>query len=61
VAAARGLADEISASAHPSEQQRKMPDDLVRSLVSAGLFHLGIPTALGGAECEPSTIIDVVE
>jgi alkylation response protein AidB-like acyl-CoA dehydrogenase len=61
VAAARALADEISASAQQTEQERKMPDDLVRRLLSAGLFHLGTPTALGGAECEPSTIIDVGE
>jgi alkylation response protein AidB-like acyl-CoA dehydrogenase len=61
VAAARTLADEISASAQAGEQQRTMPDDLVARLLSAGLFHLGVPAALGGAECEPSTIIDVVE
>jgi indole-3-acetate monooxygenase len=61
VVAARGLADEISASAQQGEQERKMPDELVRRLLSAGLFHLGVPAALGGAECEPSAIIDVVE
>jgi indole-3-acetate monooxygenase len=59
--AARGLAAEVDASAAQGEQQRKMPDELVRRLLSAGLFHLGVPAALGGAECEPSTIIDVVE
>ena len=61
VTAARALADEISVSARQTEQQRKMPDDLVQRRLSAGLFHLGTPTALGGAECEPSTIIEVVE
>jgi alkylation response protein AidB-like acyl-CoA dehydrogenase len=61
VVAAHSLADEISASAREGEELRRMPDDLVSRLLTAGLFHLGVPAALGGAECEPSTIIDVVE
>jgi indole-3-acetate monooxygenase len=61
VGAARAMADVISASAPEGEALRKMPDELVRRVRAAGLFHLGVPAALGGAECEPATIIDVVE
>jgi indole-3-acetate monooxygenase len=58
---ARALADEISAHAQACEAQRKMPDDLVERVRDAGLFHLTVPAALGGAECEPTQIIEVVE
>lgn len=58
---ARSLADEISAHAEACEAQRKMPDDLVERLRNAGLFHLAVPAVLGGAECEPTQLMEVVE
>ena len=61
LAMARTLADEITAHAEACEAERKMPDDLVERMRAAGLFHLGVPAALGGAECAPTQIIEVVE
>lgn len=58
---ARALANDISERAHDFEAERKMPDDLVEAIRDAGLFHLMAPSALGGHECEPATIVDVVE
>ena len=59
--AARALAPEISARAQEAEDLRTLPVDLVDRIRAAGLFHLGVPAAYGGLECDPITIFDVVE
>jgi len=61
VDAARRLAPELSERAGEGEKQRTMPTDLVDKLRAAGLFHLGLPAALGGHECDPLTIIETIE
>jgi alkylation response protein AidB-like acyl-CoA dehydrogenase len=61
VDAARRLAPELSERAAEGEQQRTMPGELVDQLRAAGLFHLGLPAALGGHECDPLTIVETIE
>jgi len=59
--AARQLAPELSDRAHEGEGLRTMPSDLVEKVRAAGLFHLGLPAELGGFECDPLTILRVIE
>ncbi len=61
LAAARALAPELSARAGEGDALRTMPADLVESAKRAGLFRLGLPSALGGLELDPASIIEVVE
>jgi alkylation response protein AidB-like acyl-CoA dehydrogenase len=61
VDAARRLAPELSERAQENEERRTMAPDLVDKMRHAGLFHLGLPAALGGLECDPTTILDTIE
>jgi indole-3-acetate monooxygenase len=55
------LVDEVSERAGEIERARTLPADLVRRFRAGGLFSMALPAALGGLECEPRTIIEVVE
>jgi alkylation response protein AidB-like acyl-CoA dehydrogenase len=59
--AARALAPELSERAHEAEELRTLPLDLVDKARAEGLFHLGMPAALGGLECDPITMFEVIE
>ncbi len=61
LAVVRTLTDEISARAQEIEDHRTLPRDLVATLRDAQLFKLALPRALGGLECDPLTIVDVIE
>jgi alkylation response protein AidB-like acyl-CoA dehydrogenase len=61
VEAARRLAPELSERAAEGEQLRTMPAEVVDKIRTAGLFHLGLPAALGGHECDPLTIFETIE
>src|SRR5437763_1035598 len=54
------LAPELSARATEAEAATTMPADLVAKTKAAGLFRLGLPKALGGWECDPLTMLDVI-
>jgi alkylation response protein AidB-like acyl-CoA dehydrogenase len=43
------------------EADRRLPDDVVAALVQAGLMRLVVPTAYGGPEVDPLTLLDVIE
>lgn len=43
------------------EAARRLPADLVGSLVDAGVFALGVPRALGGVEADPMDQLRVIE
>lgn len=61
LAAVRALAPAIRARVDEIEQGRRVPLDLVHGLVAAGAFRLCIPHALGGAESDVATLLDVIE
>jgi alkylation response protein AidB-like acyl-CoA dehydrogenase len=50
----RALADEI-------ERDRRLPEQAVEALRQSGLFHLTVPTELGGLQADPITLAQVVE
>jgi alkylation response protein AidB-like acyl-CoA dehydrogenase len=58
---ARELAPLLRDRAAEGEAARTMPPDVVDKVRGAGLFHLAMPSGLGGPPCDPATIADVVE
>lgn len=60
LAAARALSGEITRRARESELARTLPADLVARMRAQKLFALALPSTLGGLECEPGVLIDVV-
>jgi len=58
---ARALLPHIAASAEETERQRRLPEPLVTELIDAGLFRLLLPRALGGAEIDPVTFVEIMQ
>ena len=52
--AIRGAADAI-------EAERRLPDNLARALMHAGVFRMGVPRVYGGPELDPMGQVRVVE
>ncbi len=61
VEAARKLTPLIRSCADEIEAARELPRALFEALADAGLFRLALPRALGGAELDLPTYIDVIE
>ncbi len=59
--AARKLQPMIRASADEIEAARELPRPLFEALADAGLFHLALPRAIGGAEIDLPTYVQVIE
>ena len=59
--AARKLVPMIRSCAEEIEAQRELPRPLFEALADAGLFHLAVPRALGGAELDLPTYVEVIE
>ena len=59
--AARKLAPLIRSSADEIDAARELPRPLFEALADAGLFHLAVPRALGGAEIDLLTYVQVIE
>ena len=59
--AARMLAPMIRSSADRIEADRELPRPLFDALADAGLFQLALPRALGGAEIDLPTYVQVLE
>src|SRR6266498_6048843 len=59
--AARKLVPMIRSSADETEAARELPRPLFEAMADAGLFHLALPRALGGAEIDLPTYVQVIE
>lgn len=59
--AARKLLPMIRASAAETDAGRELPRPLFEALADAGLFHLALPRAIGGAELDLPTYVQVIE
>ncbi|HEV2054803.1 MAG TPA: acyl-CoA dehydrogenase family protein [Methylomirabilota bacterium] len=59
--AARKLAPQIRSAADEIDAARELPRPLFEALADAGLFHLAVPRAIGGGECEFPTYVEVIE
>jgi alkylation response protein AidB-like acyl-CoA dehydrogenase len=59
--AARKLVPMIRASADEIDAARELPRPLFEALADAGLFHLAVPRAIGGAEIDLPTYVQVIE
>ena len=40
---------------------RRLPDALAAAFFEADLYRIVVPTDLGGAGCDPVTLVDVIE
>src|SRR5438105_11915224 len=61
VARARELAPLLEAAASRTEQERKIPADVIAAMHDARLFHILLPASLGGAAADLVTYNQVVE
>jgi len=59
--AARKLAPMIRSCADEIDATRELPRPLFEALADAGMFHLAVPRALGGAELDAPTYVEVIE
>jgi len=58
---ARELAPQIRSAADEIDAARELPRPLFEALADAGLFHLAVPRAIGGGECDFPTYVEVIE
>ena len=58
---ARKLVPMIRAAADEIDAARELPRTLFEALADAGLFHLAVPRAIGGAEIDLPTYVQVIE
>jgi len=61
LAEARALRPLVESEANATDESLTMTAPVVEAFEKTGLFHLMIPKALGGAEADCSTIMDVFE
>jgi alkylation response protein AidB-like acyl-CoA dehydrogenase len=57
----RSLIPSIAALGDQIEQERRLPVELVASLVEAGLFRMSVSRSLGGGEVDPITAARAIE
>jgi alkylation response protein AidB-like acyl-CoA dehydrogenase len=57
----RALASAIREHADRTEQERCLPQAVVRGLIDAGVFRMFMPRSLGGDEIDPMSACQVVE
>jgi alkylation response protein AidB-like acyl-CoA dehydrogenase len=59
--AARAVRSAVLAHAEAAEAGRTLPTELVDRLLQAGLFHLCVPSWLGGLEAQPRQLVEAIE
>jgi alkylation response protein AidB-like acyl-CoA dehydrogenase len=58
---ARKLAPQIRSAADEIDAARELPRPLFEALADAGLFHLAVPSAVGGREIDFPTYVETIE
>jgi len=58
---ARALGPLLEDLSEQTEQERRLPAQVLRALHDAGLFRLLLPRVLDGAELDPGTFVQVIE
>jgi indole-3-acetate monooxygenase len=58
--AARELAPLIRAAADEIERNRELPRELFNKIADAGIFHIAVPRAIGGAELDFPMYVEVI-
>lgn len=58
---ARALAPAIRARADEAESARRLPAELSKAFAENGLYRLGAPPDLHGADADPATQVEVIE
>ena len=58
---ASDLVADIRANAETAEADRRVPDHIIRAMAERGLFRLCVPSAYGGSEVDPLTLVRVLE
>jgi alkylation response protein AidB-like acyl-CoA dehydrogenase len=61
LSAAQALAPIIAARAEDIEQARRLPADLARQMAEADLFRLTAPADIGGPQCAPALVLEIIE
>ena len=61
LAAVASIHETVLAHVGKAETRGTLPPAIVDALVSTGLLTLKLPAALGGAEADPATQLDVIE
>jgi indole-3-acetate monooxygenase len=59
--AARKLVPQIRAAADEIHERRELPRPLFEAMADAGLFHMAVPSAVGGAELDLPTYVLLIE
>ncbi len=58
---ARALAPLIREHADRAQEARRLSDVVAKAMAEHGLYRVGAPAALGGADADPATQIEVIE
>ena len=59
--AAAALASVVRAAADRAERERRLPRDIVESMIDGGIFRMCLPRSVGGFEFHPATMIGIIE
>lgn len=61
IAAVRALRPQLEAALASSDRDRQLPATVIEALRAAGVYRMFVPHALGGAQVDLQTFVDVVE
>jgi alkylation response protein AidB-like acyl-CoA dehydrogenase len=61
LAAVQSMEPAIKAARDRIEQDRRLPPELLRTIMEAGVFRMAVPRVYGGGEFDPMTQVRVVE